>query len=143
MLWVAGDASIAHLSATGEILATAQSPHFTLEPEGQEEFLAEAKARHELLLKQMADSLQQQTDTVAELEQKHRLQVQIISTKMREEMNFQLPALEERLRAEAAERSAAELAAAREQHGREMAELTARYVRLDFTVNFLSKVYAI
>ena len=69
-LWVAGDASIAHLSATGEILATAESPHFTLEPEGQEEFLAEAKARHELLLKQMADSLQQQTDTVAELEQK-------------------------------------------------------------------------
>ena len=69
-LWVAGDASIAHLSATGEILATAQSPHFTLEPEGQEEFLAEAKARHELLLKQILESLQQQTDTVAELEQK-------------------------------------------------------------------------
>ena len=69
-LWVAGDASIAHLSATGEILATAESPHFTLEPEGREEFLAEAKARHELLLKQILESLQQQTDTVAELEQK-------------------------------------------------------------------------
>ena len=69
-LWVAGDASIAHLSATGEILATAESPHFTLEPEGREEFLAEAKARQEMLVKQMAESLQQQTDTVAELEQK-------------------------------------------------------------------------
>ena len=92
----------------------------------------------------MADLLAaERRQVAAELEQKHRLQVQIISTKMREEMNFQLPALEERLRAEAAERSAAELAAAREQHGREMAELTARYVRLDFTVNFLSKVYAI
>ena len=69
-LWVAGDASIAHLSANGEILATAESPHFTLEPEGREEFLAEAKARQEMLVKQMAESLQQQTDTVAELEQK-------------------------------------------------------------------------
>ena len=92
----------------------------------------------------MADLLAaERRQVAAELEQKHRLQVQIISTKMREEMNFQLPALEERLRAEAAKRSAAELAAAREQHGREMAELTARYVRLDFTVNFLSQVHAI
>ena len=73
----------------------------------------------------------EQCQVVGEPAHMNRHHVQILNTKIREEMNFQLPALDVRLRVEAGDR-ASELQVANEQHGCEVVEQTARYVRSDF-----------
>jgi hypothetical protein len=69
-LWVVGGATVARFAADGEKLATAESPHFTLSPEGREEFVEEVKTRHAAEIESNEQSLQNWEELFAELEGK-------------------------------------------------------------------------
>jgi len=69
-LWVVGGANVAHFAADGEKLAAAESPHFTLAPEGREEFIEEVKTRHAAETESYEQSITRQEEMVAELEGK-------------------------------------------------------------------------
>ena len=69
-LWVVGGSNVAHFSADGEKLAAAVAPHFTLSPEGREEFVEEMKTRHAAEIESYEQSAKSQELMVAELEGK-------------------------------------------------------------------------
>ena len=69
-LWVVGGSNVAHFSADGEKLAAADAPHFTLSPEGREEFVEEVKTRHAAEIESYKQSMKMQEEMVAELEGK-------------------------------------------------------------------------
>lgn len=69
-LWVVGGSTVAHVAADGGRLAEAEAPHFTLSPEGREEFVEEMRARHAAELESYEKSIAQQAEMVAELEAK-------------------------------------------------------------------------
>jgi hypothetical protein len=61
---------VAHFAADGEKLAAAESPHFTLSPEGRTEFVEEVKVRHAAEIESYERSVKHQAEIVAELEGK-------------------------------------------------------------------------
>lgn len=69
-LWVVGGSNVAHFAADGEKLAAADAPHFTLSPEGREEFVEEVKTRHAAEIESYKQSTKMQEEMVAELEGK-------------------------------------------------------------------------
>jgi hypothetical protein len=69
-LWVVGGSNVAHFAADGEKLAAADAPHFTLSPEGREEFVEEVKTRHAAEIESYKQSMKMQEEMVAELEGK-------------------------------------------------------------------------
>jgi len=69
-LWVVGGSNVANFSADGEKLAAADAPHFTLSPEGREEFVEEVKTRHAAEIESYKQSTKMQEEMVAELEGK-------------------------------------------------------------------------
>jgi len=69
-LWVVGGATVVRYAATGERLAAAEAPHFTLSPEGREEFVEEVTERHAAELESLAESIVIQEQMVEELEGK-------------------------------------------------------------------------
>ena len=69
-LWVVGGSTVARFAADGAKLAEAEAPHFTLSPEGREEFVEEMRARHAAELESHTKSIEQQEEMVAELEAK-------------------------------------------------------------------------
>lgn len=69
-LWVVGGSNVARFSADGIRLASADAPHFTLSPEGREEYVDEVKARHAAEIESYEQSITMQEEMVAELEGK-------------------------------------------------------------------------
>ncbi len=69
-LWVVGGSTVARFAADGGRLAEAEAPHFTLSPEGREEFVEEMRTRHAAELESYEKSIAQQAEMVAELEAK-------------------------------------------------------------------------
>ena len=69
-LWVVGGSNVAHFAADGEKLAAADAPHFTLSPEGREEFVEEVKTRHAAEIESYERSVKHQEEMVTELEGK-------------------------------------------------------------------------
>ena len=69
-LWVVGGSNVAHFAADGEKLAAADAPHFTLSPEGREEFVEDVKARNVAEIESYKQSVKYQEEMVTELEGK-------------------------------------------------------------------------
>ncbi len=69
-LWVVGGSNVARFAADGEKLAAADAPHFTLSPEGREEFVEDVKTRHAAEIESYQQSMKMQEEMVTELEGK-------------------------------------------------------------------------